>query len=150
VGSQHDGWPERKNAAKQLEEEFLPRTSRVVHRLDALYPADERLCAPVNQSSGRHPVLISDGDEIIAGHGRVQAAKLLGMQSVPTLRLSHLDATQRRAYVIADNKLALNAVSPPSQAAWSLRCDFRVWENRLFLDLYLERCDVSTEMRMAG
>ena len=56
-----------------------------------------------------NPVLISDDDEIIAGHGRVEAAKLLGLQSVPTLRLSHLDAAQRRAYVIADNKLALNA-----------------------------------------
>ena len=56
-----------------------------------------------------NPVLISDDDEIIAGHGRVEAAKLLGMQSVPTLRLSHLDAAQRRAYFIADNKLALNA-----------------------------------------
>jgi len=39
----------------------------------------------------------------------VEAARLLGMHSVPTLRLSHLDAAQRRAYVIADNKLALNA-----------------------------------------
>ena len=56
-----------------------------------------------------NPVLISDDDEIIAGHGRVEAAKLLGMPSVPTLRLSHLDAAQRRAYVLADNKLALNA-----------------------------------------
>jgi DNA modification methylase len=56
-----------------------------------------------------NPVLISDEDEIIAGHGRVEAAKLLGMQSVPTVRLSHLNAAQRRAYVIADNKLALNA-----------------------------------------
>jgi ParB-like nuclease domain len=56
-----------------------------------------------------NPVLISDDDEIIAGHGRVEAAKLLGMESVPTLRLSHLNAAQRRAYVIADNKLALNA-----------------------------------------
>jgi DNA modification methylase len=56
-----------------------------------------------------NPVLIGDDDEIIAGHGRVEAAKLLGMKSVPTLRLSHLDAAQRRAYVIADNKLALNA-----------------------------------------
>lgn len=56
-----------------------------------------------------NPVLISDEDEIIAGHGRVEAAKLIGMHSVPTLRLSHLDAAQRRAYVIADNKLALNA-----------------------------------------
>jgi hypothetical protein len=56
-----------------------------------------------------NPVLISDDGEIIAGHGRVEAAKLLGMQDVPTLRLSHLDAAQRRAYVLADNKLALNA-----------------------------------------
>jgi len=56
-----------------------------------------------------NPVLISDDDEIIAGHGRVEAAKLLGIQNIPTLRLSHLDAAQRRAYVIADNKLALNA-----------------------------------------
>lgn len=56
-----------------------------------------------------NPVLIGDDDEIIAGHGRVEAAKLLGMTSVPTLRLSHLSAAQRRAYVLADNKLALNA-----------------------------------------
>ena len=43
------------------------------------------------------------------GHGRVEAAKLLGVESVPTLRLSHLTEAQRRAYVIADNKLAQNA-----------------------------------------
>ena len=49
-----------------------------------------------------NPVLISDDKEIIAGHGRVEAAKLLAMESVPTVRLSHLDATQRKAYVIAD------------------------------------------------
>jgi DNA modification methylase len=56
-----------------------------------------------------NPVLIGDDGEIIAGHGRVEAAKLLGLESVPTLRLAHLDAAQRRAYVLADNKLALNA-----------------------------------------
>ncbi|HEX9285272.1 MAG TPA: DNA methyltransferase [Nitrospirales bacterium] len=56
-----------------------------------------------------NPVLISDAGEIIAGHGRVEAARLLGMESVPTVCLSHLDASQRKAYVIADNKLALNA-----------------------------------------
>ncbi len=56
-----------------------------------------------------NPVLISDEDEIIAGHGRVEAAKLLGIATVPTLRLSHLNETERRAYVLADNKLALNA-----------------------------------------
>ncbi len=56
-----------------------------------------------------NPVLVSDDGEIIAGHGRVAAAKLLGMRSVPTLALSHLSAAERRAYVLADNKLALNA-----------------------------------------
>ena len=56
-----------------------------------------------------NPVLIGDDDEIIAGHGRVEAAKLIGLQSVPAVRLSYLDAAQRRAYVLADNKLALNA-----------------------------------------
>jgi ParB-like chromosome segregation protein Spo0J len=56
-----------------------------------------------------NPVLISDDDEIIAGHGRVMAAKDVGIAEVPTLRLSHLSAAERRAYVIADNKLALNA-----------------------------------------
>lgn len=55
------------------------------------------------------PVLVSDDNEILAGHGRVEAAKLLGMERVPTVRLSHLNASQRRAYLIADNKLALNA-----------------------------------------
>jgi len=56
-----------------------------------------------------NPVLIGDDDEIIAGHGRVEAAKLIGLQTVPAVRLSHLDVAQRRAYVLADNKLALNA-----------------------------------------
>jgi DNA modification methylase len=54
-------------------------------------------------------VLISDEGEIVAGHGRVLAARDLGLQTVPTLRLSHLSAEERRAYVLADNKLALNA-----------------------------------------
>jgi len=56
-----------------------------------------------------NPVLIDDGATIIAGHGRVAAAKLLGMSEVPCLRLSHMSEAQKRAYVIADNKLALNA-----------------------------------------
>ncbi len=56
-----------------------------------------------------NPVLVSDEGEIIAGHGRVEAAKLLGLATVPTLRLSHLSPEERRAYVLADNKLALNA-----------------------------------------
>ena len=56
-----------------------------------------------------NPVLISDAGEIIAGHGRVEGAKLLGMDAVPTLGLSHLSEAERRTYVLTDNKLALNA-----------------------------------------
>ena len=56
-----------------------------------------------------NPVLIGDDGGIIAGHGRVAAAGLLGLESVPVVRLSHLSEAERRAYVLADNKLALNA-----------------------------------------
>src|SRR5713226_9019483 len=56
-----------------------------------------------------NPVLIGEDGEIIAGHGRVEAAKLLGLESVPTVRLAHLNATQRRAYLLADNQLASRA-----------------------------------------
>lgn len=56
-----------------------------------------------------NPVLVADDGGIIAGHGRVAAAKLLSMENVPTLKLSHLNADERRAYILADNKLALNA-----------------------------------------
>ena len=53
-----------------------------------------------------NPVLIDEDLRIIAGHGRVEAAKMLGLREVPTVRLSNLSPAQRRAYVIADNRLA--------------------------------------------
>jgi ParB-like nuclease domain len=56
-----------------------------------------------------NPVLIDHSDTKIAGHGRVDGAKLLGMTEVPTIRLEHLSADQIRAYVIADNRLAETA-----------------------------------------
>ena len=56
-----------------------------------------------------NPVLVDAENQIIAGHGRVEAAKLLGLQEVPTIRLDRLTKEQIRAYVIADNKLAENA-----------------------------------------
>ena len=69
----------------------------------------QQIARSIERFGFTNPVLISDEKEIIAGHGRVEAAKLLGLKSVPALRLSHLSAEERRAYVIADNKLALNA-----------------------------------------
>lgn len=56
-----------------------------------------------------NPVLIDADGVIIAGHGRVMAAQRLKLDEVPTITLGHLTEAQRRAYVIADNKLALNA-----------------------------------------
>ena len=56
-----------------------------------------------------NPVLVDDHKQIIAGHGRVEAAKLLGLHAVPTVRLSHLSEADKRAYVLADNKLATKA-----------------------------------------
>src|ERR1700722_11648880 len=51
------------------------------------------------------PVLINNDKQIIAGHGRVEAAKLLGYSHVPAIQLDHLDPNQAKAYMLADNKL---------------------------------------------
>jgi DNA modification methylase len=56
-----------------------------------------------------NPILIDDDDQIIAGHGRAAAAKLLGIQEVPTVRLAHLSPAEKRAYILADNRLAEKA-----------------------------------------
>ena len=56
-----------------------------------------------------NPVLIDAEDRILAGHGRVQAARELGMATAPCLRVGHMSPAEKRAYVLADNKLALNA-----------------------------------------
>jgi hypothetical protein len=56
-----------------------------------------------------NPVLIDRDNVILAGHGRVEAAKLLGLETVPCIRLEHMTPDETRAYVLADNKLALNA-----------------------------------------
>jgi len=69
----------------------------------------QQIAESIRRFGFTNPVLVSDQNEIVAGHGRLMAAKELGLSQVPTLRLSNLSAEERRAYVIADNKLALNA-----------------------------------------
>ncbi|MEI6283421.1 MAG: site-specific DNA-methyltransferase [Alphaproteobacteria bacterium] len=68
-----------------------------------------QIAASIREFGFTNPVLIDADDGIIAGHGRVLAARKLKMADVPCIRLSHLNEAQRRLYVIADNKLALNA-----------------------------------------
>lgn len=68
-----------------------------------------QIAASIREFGFNNPVLIADDDSIIAGHGRVMAARKLNLSEVPCIRLSHLSETQRKAYILADNKLALNA-----------------------------------------
>ena len=68
-----------------------------------------QIAKSIEQFGFCNPVLVDDAKQIIAGHGRVEAAKLLGIDAVPTCRLSHLSEADKRAYVLADNKLAEKA-----------------------------------------
>ncbi len=68
-----------------------------------------QIAGSIREFGFTNPVLIDGEGGIIAGHGRVMAARKLGLADVPCIRLTHLTEMQRRAYIIADNKLALNA-----------------------------------------
>jgi DNA modification methylase len=83
-----------------------------------------------------NPVLVDDGNSIVAGHGRVEAAKTIGLAEVPTVRLADLSEADIRAYVIADNKLAENA-------GWD--------RNLLGLELqYLTELDIDFDVTITG
>lgn len=69
----------------------------------------KQIAASIREFGFNNPILIREDLTVIAGHGRLAAAKVLGLQEVPTICLSHLTPTQVRAYVLADNKLAMNA-----------------------------------------
>lgn len=69
----------------------------------------KQIAASIKEFGFTNPVLIDEANGIIAGHGRVMAAEHLQLTEVPCIRLEYLTETQKRAYVIADNKLALNA-----------------------------------------
>ena len=68
-----------------------------------------QIAASIKEFGFNNPVLVDETGGIIAGHGRVLAARKLNLDEVPTIELAHLTPNQRKAYVIADNKLALNA-----------------------------------------
>ena len=82
------------------------------------YPGNARTHSPkqikqiarsIERFGFNNPVLVDDDDQIIAGHGRVEAAKLLNMKTVPTVRLSHMSEDDKRGYIIADNRIAEKA-----------------------------------------
>ena len=69
----------------------------------------EKLQASLREFGWTNPILVDGSHGIIAGHGRLAAARKLGLSEVPVIELGHLSPSQKRAYVIADNRLALDA-----------------------------------------
>jgi ParB-like chromosome segregation protein Spo0J len=68
-----------------------------------------QIASAIRRFGFTNPVLVDDANGIVAGHGRVEAAKAVGLDQVPTVRLSAMSEAEIRAYVIADNRLAENA-----------------------------------------
>ena len=68
-----------------------------------------QIAASIKEFGFTNPILLDGENGLIAGHGRLAAARQLGLKTVPCIELGHLSETQKRAYIIADNKLALNA-----------------------------------------
>jgi hypothetical protein len=88
------------------------------------YPGNARTHSPkqirqISRSIERfgfnNPVLVDDDDQIIAGHGRVEAAKLLGLKTVPTVRLSHLSEAEKKAYILADVDIIIEGIGDESE-----------------------------------
>lgn len=91
---------------KALVSELIP------YAMNARTHSDDQvaqICSSINEFGFTNPVLIDENNSIIAGHGRLLAAKKLNMEEVPTIVLTGLTEAQKKAYIIADNKLALNA-----------------------------------------
>jgi DNA modification methylase len=68
-----------------------------------------QIAASIREFGWTNPILVDGASGIIAGHGRVLAARKLGLERVPVIELAHMSEAQKRAYVLADNQLALNA-----------------------------------------
>lgn len=68
-----------------------------------------KIAASIREFGFLNPVIVDGSSGVIAGHGRIMAAQKLGIETVPVIEASHLTDAQRRAYVIADNRLALDA-----------------------------------------
>lgn len=68
----------------------------------------EKIASSIAEFGFVNPIIIDEGNEIIAGHGRFMAAKHLNLNEVPTIKLTHLTDDKKRAFIIADNKIALS------------------------------------------
>lgn len=97
-----------------------------------------QICASINEYGFTNPILIDENNSIIAGHGRLLAAKKLKMKEVPCIVLCGLTEAQKKAYIIADNKMALNA-------GWDLNLLSLEFENLKELDVDLNLTGFSAD-----
>lgn len=104
--------------------EYLETEKLIPYARNSRTHSDEQvqqIMGSIKEFGFTNPVLVDGDGVIIAGHGRTMAAQRLGMKEVPCLRLAHLTEAQKRAYIIADNKLALNAGWDDDMLALELR-----------------------------
>jgi len=92
--------------------DYVPTADLLPYAMNSRTHSDDQvtqIAASIKEFGFTNPILIDDAAGIIAGHGRLMAAKKLKLDEVPTITLEGLTEAQKKAYVIADNKLALNA-----------------------------------------
>jgi hypothetical protein len=92
--------------------QWLPVAKLIPYARNARTHTDAQvaqIAASIREFGFNNPVLVDADGGIIAGHGRVMAARKLAMTDVPTITLPHLSDTQKRAFILADNRIALNA-----------------------------------------
>ena len=92
--------------------ELLDITSLTLYANNARTHSDEqisKIAASIKEFGFLNPIIISEDNTILCGHGRYYAAQRLGLNKVPCIRESHLSETQRKAYILADNRLAEDA-----------------------------------------
>jgi site-specific DNA-methyltransferase (adenine-specific) len=92
--------------------EHLGIESLIPYARNARTHSDEQIAqiaGSIKEFGFNNPVLIDKDNGVIAGHGRLAAARKLGLKEVPCVRLEHLTETQRKAYILADNRIALNS-----------------------------------------
>jgi DNA modification methylase len=92
--------------------EYRPLDSLIGYARNARTHSDEQIAeiaSSIREFGWTNPILVDGDNGVIAGHGRILAARKLGLDKVPVIELAHLTSTQKRAYILADNKLALNA-----------------------------------------
>ena len=91
---------------QRLLSELIPYINNSRKHSDDQVP---QIAASIKEFGWTNPILVDGDNGIIAGHGRIMAAKKLNMTEVPVIELAHLSKEQRKALIIADNKLALNS-----------------------------------------